>query len=170
MSYDAFTSLICRLEPQLEGLGSVLVVSNTKETTANTHTTHPTLSEFLLGSIRGKDHYLAVDPHHQHTQLLSACLEVLQGLKRDICNIRDPSLLNSDVPDLDKRVRSAIPWYLKYACRHWCAHLLGGELLDEILDALLEFAQERLLHWVEACSLLGVLIEAISGLNKSQRK
>ncbi|EKM60099.1 uncharacterized protein PHACADRAFT_206297 [Phanerochaete carnosa HHB-10118-sp] len=131
----------------LVGLHSVLVVPAAQESAANICVIHPTFPEFLL------------DP--------SRCTS---RLKRDICGIRDPSLLNVEVPGLLSRIESAIPAHLRYACRHWCTHLLNCELSDEILDELFALVQRQLLHWIEACSLLGILRDVVSGINEAQRK
>ena len=154
----------------LSGLHSVLVVPESEASTASIRTIHPTFAEFLLDSNRCTNASFAVDSRHQHMLLLRRCLDALRVLRRDICDIRDPSVLNVEVPDLSDRIAKAIPPYVKYACRHWAAHLPSNGLPDEVLDALVEFAEKRLLYWVEACSLLGILRDAISALNESQRR
>ena len=156
----------------LSGLRSVLVVPEREEsvTDAAIRIIHPTFAEFLLDPNRCTTPLFAVDPTRQHIYLLRGCLGAMRELKRDICNIRDPSLLNIEVPDLADRIAKAIPSYLQYACHHWSTHLVNGKLSDKVLDALLQFARKRLLYWVEACSLLGILRDAISALNESQRK
>ncbi|EKM60103.1 uncharacterized protein PHACADRAFT_206301 [Phanerochaete carnosa HHB-10118-sp] len=154
----------------LAHLHSVLVVPAARESAENIRIIHPTFAEFLLDPSRCTNCSFTVDSQRQNTLLLRRCLDALKELKRDICDIRDPSLLNSEVPGLLGRMESAIPAHLRYACRHWCTHLSNGELLDEILDMLLEFVQRQLLHWVEACSLLGLLRDVISGINEVQRK
>ena len=155
----------------LSRLRSVLVVPEREESTAAAaiRIIHPTFAEFLLDSNRCTHSSFAVDSRRQHTLLLCGCLGVMRELKRDMCKIRNPSLLNIEVLDLAGRIAKAIPSYLQYACRHWSTHLLNGKLSDTILDALQEFAESRLLYWVEACSLLGILRDAISALNASQR-
>ena len=152
----------------LSGLHSVLVVPERMESTANISIIHPTFAEFLVDPERCVNPSFAIDPRRQHTMLLRSCLEALRGLKRDICNIRDPSLLNVEVLDLRDRLAKAFPLYVQYACRHWVTHLSSGDLPDDVLDTLLDFAEHRLLHWLEACSLLGVLRDAISALRESQ--
>ena len=153
----------------LSSLHSVLVVPEHGDSTASIHIIHPTFAEFLVDSERCTNSSFAVDTRHRHTLLLRSCLEALRrGLKRDICNIRDPSLLNIEVPDLPDRLAKAIPLYLQYACRHWSAHLSSEDLPDEILDALVDFSEHQLVYWLEACSLLGILTNAISALNESQ--
>ena len=154
----------------LSRLHSVLVVPERKESTAAIRIIHPTFAEFLIDSKRCSDPSFAVDSRWEHTRLLRGCLRAMRKLRRDICDIRDPSLLNIEVPDLASRIVKAIPLYLQYACHHWSTHLSNGELSDKVLDGLQEFAENWLLYWVEACSLLGILRDAISALNESQRK
>ncbi|EKM60086.1 uncharacterized protein PHACADRAFT_51243, partial [Phanerochaete carnosa HHB-10118-sp] len=158
LSTDTVRSSLARLH-------SVLIVPAARESAENIHIIHPTFAEFLLDPSRCTNRAFTVNSRRQNTLLLWRCLRVLKKLKRDICDIRDPSLLNIEVPGLLNRMESAIPAHLRYACRHWCTHLLNGEQLDEILDMLLEFVQRHLLHWVEACSLLGLLRDVISGIN-----
>ena len=153
----------------LVGLHSVLVVPESTESTANIRIIHPTFAEFLLDSTRCTSRPFVTNSRHQHTLLLHGCLSAMRELKRDICDIRDPSLLNIEVPGFHSRMAEVLPSYLRYACRHWPTHLSNGDLSDDIVDALVGFAENRLLYWVEACSLLGILRDAISGLNESQR-
>ncbi|EKM49232.1 uncharacterized protein PHACADRAFT_131855, partial [Phanerochaete carnosa HHB-10118-sp] len=145
----------------LVGLHSVLVVPAAQESVANIRIIHPTFPEFLLDSSRCTSRSFVVNSQRQNTLLLRRCLGALKGLKQDICGIRDPSLLNVEVPGLLGRIESAIPAHLRYASRHWCTHLVNGELSDEILDALVEFVQGQLLHWIEVCSLVGVLRDGV---------
>ena len=154
----------------LGDLRSVLVVPEPEESSANIRIIHPTFPEFLLDPGRCTNPSFAVDSRHQHMLLLRGCLGAMRELKRDMCDIRDPSLLNLEVADLSDRIAKAIPPYLGYACRHWSAHLPIGGLPDDMLDALVEFAEKLLLYWLEACSLLGILRDAISALNESQLK
>ena len=161
----------------LSGLRSVLVVPERENPEREESTAaaairiiHPTFAEFLLDPERCTNPSFAVDSRRQHTSLLRGCLRVMRELRRDICGIRNPSQLNIEVPDLADRIAKTIPSYLQYACHHWFAHLSNGELSDKILDALQEFAENRLLYWVEACSVLGILRDAISALNESQQR
>ncbi|KAG9025118.1 hypothetical protein FRB95_010517 [Tulasnella sp. JGI-2019a] len=48
----------------------------------------------------------------QHERLAIACFRLMQGLKRNICDL-DPSLLNSEVKDLNQRIRERIPSALR---------------------------------------------------------
>ncbi|EKM60130.1 uncharacterized protein PHACADRAFT_251027 [Phanerochaete carnosa HHB-10118-sp] len=128
------TDTVCS---SLVGLHSVLVVPDNQESRGNIRIIHPTFPEFLLDPSRCTNRAFTINSRRQNTLLLRKCLDALKELKRDICDIRDPSLLNAEVLGLLGRMESAIPAHLRYACRHWCTRLLNGELLDEILDMLL---------------------------------
>lgn len=154
----------------LMGLHSLLVVPDIDHATATIRVIHPTLPEYLLDPRRCTNKMFVVHSHTQHTLLLLGCLNAMKELRSDICNIRNPSLLNSEIQDLPERVARAIPQHLMYACRHWVTHLSGGELSDNLLDALMDFGGKRLLFWLEVCSLTGILREAISALNAAQCK
>ncbi|EKM60082.1 uncharacterized protein PHACADRAFT_206284 [Phanerochaete carnosa HHB-10118-sp] len=153
----------------LVGLHSVLVIPDTQDSAENIRIIHPTFPEFLLDPSRCTNRSFTIDPQRQNTLLLRRCLYALRELKRDICDIRDPSLLNTEVPDLPRRIEGAIPAHLQYASRHWCTHLSSCEISDNILDGLLKLVQRRLPHWLEACSLLGVLRDVVPGINEAQR-
>ena len=153
----------------LSDLRSVLVIPEHGESTSSIHIIHPTFAEFLVDSERCTNSSFIVNVRHQHTMLLRSCLDALrQGLKRDICNIRDPSLFNIEVPDLSNRLVKAFLLHVQYSCRHWSAHLSSADLLNDVLNALEDFAEHRLPHWLEACSLLGILRDAISALRESR--
>lgn len=144
----------------LVGLHSILVVPESEESKSNIRIIHSTFAEFLINSDHCTNRSFIINSRQQHTEQLHGCLHVLQELWQDICNIWNSSLLNTEVPNLVKRRRKVILAHLKHACWHWCTHLVNKELLTKIFDALLEFVQKRLLYWVKACSLLGVLREA----------
>ena len=76
-------------------------------------------------------------------------------LKRDLCDIADSPVLNSNIKDLESKVKEAIPPWLRYSVTHWSTHLSavpsGNE---EAMMALETFCTKHLLHWIEACALL----------------
>jgi hypothetical protein len=119
---------------------------------------HPSFRDFILDRTRCKDDGLYVDAGQQHLRLALCCLRLMNScLTYDICDIRNPGIVNRDVQNrVDEKVTEA----LRYACRHWVAHLI---LIDpaliaerpELLEALRLLCQEHLLHWIEVVSLLG---------------
>ena len=88
-----------------------------------------------------------------------------ESLKQDICRIQDPSVLNSEVEDLDTRSNRFLLLQLCYACKYWIPHLREAAKPDDgLLHELKTFCQEHLLHWVEALSLLGKVSSGVAEL------
>lgn len=130
---------------------------------------HPSLADFIIDPIRCSSSEFLVNTPIGHSSLLKACLHTMQGLKQNICKLSDPNLINSDVPDMIARLEKFIPPELRYACRHWGMHFQHANLSEDILELLHEFCVERLLFWVEACSLLGDLRNQLIHLDIAQR-
>jgi hypothetical protein len=129
---------------------------------------HPSFFDYITNPARCLNPKFAVDAGSRNTLLARACLNVMKSLRRDICGIRDPSLLNSEVDDLPTRIKSHIAPELQYACRHWAWHVSNG-MVSEIVNSLEEFCSKYLLYWVEVCSLLGDLRGALIGLDEAQK-
>jgi hypothetical protein len=129
---------------------------------------HPSFFDYITNPVRCVNPNFAVDAGSQNTLLARACLDVMNRLKRDICGIKNPSILNSEVEDLPTLIKTHIPPELQYACRHWAWHVSNG-LVSEILSSLEEFCSKYLLYWVEVCSLLGDLRGALIALDEIQK-
>jgi hypothetical protein len=87
------------------------------------------------------------------------------SLKRDICGIKDRTMLNSEVEGLELRLASVASTELRYACLHWASHLSQASPVDEILFGALEsFCGKNLLWWMELLSLLGQFHSAVPSL------
>jgi hypothetical protein len=95
-------------------------------------------------------------------------LTAMKKLQKDICGIRDPTKLNQEFLDLPERVTQCISPCIQYACRHWSVHLSNGMLSSDLLELLHHFCTHHLIHWVEVCSLLGNLKDALVMLNSVQ--
>jgi hypothetical protein len=130
---------------------------------------HPSFFDFITNPTRCRNPSFVVNAKTQHTMLARACLDTMKGLRRDICGIKNPSILNNEVEDLSTRIIQHIPLHLQYACRHWAFHLAHAMVSDVLLDAMTEFSSKYLLYWIEACSLLGELRSAILALDTAQR-
>jgi hypothetical protein len=130
---------------------------------------HPSFFDFITNPTRCLNARFVVNTIRQHTLLAHACLVAVFDLRKDICGIKDPSMLNCDVGDLPSRIMTNIPLHIQYACRHWAFHLANGMISDGLLDLLKKFCSEYLLRWVEVCSLLGELRGALLALDVAQR-
>ena len=79
-----------------------------------------------------------------------------------MAGIEDETMLNTDVVDLEGKLKGVFPSELRYAGLHWASHMTATEDADEkCLSMLSEFAHGRLLSWMEAMSLLGEVPRAI---------
>ena len=79
-------------------------------------------------------------------------------LRFNICKLETSHIRNDDIPDLDARVKAAIPPHLAYACRFWGDHLSAVPQQDPDADTIREllkaFFTSQLLYWLESLSLL----------------
>jgi hypothetical protein len=98
---------------------------------------HPSLHDFITNGSRCTDPLFVVDPATEHGRLAARCFQQMQGtLRKDICGIGDPSLLNSEVPDLRDRILRHLSTVLCYACLYWHVHLSLAYNPDSELLAL----------------------------------
>ncbi|KAJ7196062.1 WD40-repeat-containing domain protein [Mycena pura] len=130
---------------------------------------HPSFRDFLLIQERCQDTRFTIPEGHTHAQLALYCLEImLKCLERNICGINDDTVLNSEIPDLEGRLRNFVPPALSYACQHWGDHLSQAadspELQKELAEQMSKFASMKLLYWIEVLSLEGRFPLCISNL------
>jgi hypothetical protein len=100
----------------------------------------------------------AVDVANDHLRIMEHYLELMnRHLRYDICQIQDPSLFNSEVRNLEERMRKYIPGPLRYACRfwvtHWLEHIRAAGSQSRMPTGLEIFCAQHLLHWIEVLSL-----------------
>jgi hypothetical protein len=68
---------------------------------------------------------------------------------RDMCGIKNPTMLNSEVDDLPSQIMNCIPPYIQYACYHWALHFTNALFLDDVLILMQELCLKYLLYWIE---------------------
>ncbi|KAG2747110.1 WD40 repeat-like protein [Suillus brevipes Sb2] len=145
------------VEDVIRSLGS-LVTSVTDPQTP-IRPLHASFYDFLTDKSRSHDFF--VDRSLVHSDLAFASLRVMdskRGLRFNICSLENSYLLNSSVPDLEKRVKDSIPAQLSYSCRFWGTHV-GFTRFESSLAKEVEafFDGERLLWWLEALALMKCL-------------
>lgn len=120
---------------------------------------HPSFPDFITDPKRCTHSHLVIHTTTHHREISIRCFHVMSvGLKRDICDISDASLLNKEVEDLDSKLAHAVPPWLRYACLHWAAHLALAPPGDqELMEKLDTFCSSYLLYWIEVLSLLSLL-------------
>jgi len=125
---------------------------------------HASFPDFIFSQARSGSVLLSPDSrivdmhcdeaaHHAH--LVGSCFRIMKRhLRFNICGLPSSFLLDSEVRDLDDRIRANIGDGLRYSCLHWDHHLSqtsSGVGRREIGD----FLQLKVLFWIEAMNLLG---------------
>jgi hypothetical protein len=127
---------------------------------------HPSFPDFLVSGSRCTDTRYFVNGAKHHSVLALQCLQIMtMDLRRDICDIRDPSLSNVKVPNLNQRLDSNVSAQLRYACKYWHVHVQSaGCFHPDLITVLDAFCTKHLLHWLELLSLMGEVPIALRDL------
>jgi hypothetical protein len=127
---------------------------------------HLSFSDFLLHRDRSTDAYV-VDVSAHHLRLAERCLRIMnERLRKDICEIGDPSLFNTEVTDIGQRLDCYVPPQLRYASRFWHVHFeLAGTVSSIAASHIEEFCKKHLLHWLELLSLLDELPVVLTSMS-----
>ena len=119
---------------------------------------HQSFTDFLLDPERSGS--FSIHRTELTTLLALGCLRLMNdkvdGLKFNICDLDTSYRLNSQVPDLEERLKKTIPTHLSYSCRFWADHLSEGpetDIKDGIIVQLRSFLHDRVLYWFEVMSL-----------------
>lgn len=102
----------------LSWLGSVLKFPDGDDTTASEpiQFLHQSFVDFLVTEGHCHDRFLLSFPK-QHEQMAIGCLRRMCGdLEQNMCQLMDPSKLNSEVDDMAERIKRHISSGLQYAC------------------------------------------------------
>ncbi|KAG9037175.1 hypothetical protein FS837_001479, partial [Tulasnella sp. UAMH 9824] len=129
---------------------------------------HTSIRDLLTDPERcGAETLYFIDLRHAHGKLTRDCFRLMeQDLKRNICNLLDLSVPNSNA-DVQTRVTSAVPSGLQYCCRSWATHLVtaneseGKGEKPQVSVMLEAFSKTKLMYWLEVMSLIGHGREAI---------
>ena len=146
------------VDQTLEDLHAILDIPRQPHRPIRLH--HPSFRDFLLSKERYGDPHFWVDEKQAHRDLANNCIRLMSPtLKRDICGLRTPGALTTDVESC--QVKKCLPPEVQYACLYWVEHLQkgGAQLCDD--DPVHQFLQEHLLHWLEALSLMRKTSEGI---------
>ena len=134
---------------------------------------HKSFPDFITDSTRclSKRFHVSV-PDHQ-TELLTSCLEVMnQRLERNICKLPD-AVINSEVDNLQDRIKHCISHALEYACRSWHKHLVDAHRISpyvtSIVSALRRFLEEKFISYLETLSVLGAVGDAVHALDTTKK-
>ncbi|KAJ3034722.1 hypothetical protein HDV00_004768 [Rhizophlyctis rosea] len=117
---------------------------------------HKSLADFLLHPDRCTDKRFQIDLKACESRVANGCLRSLNYGLRNMCQL-DPSLLNSEVSDLEDRMLQNIPRHVLYATIHWIDHFCTATLTPELLSQFDRFLKEHVLNWLEVVSVLGAV-------------
>ncbi|KAB5587950.1 hypothetical protein CTheo_8608 [Ceratobasidium theobromae] len=144
----------------MAALKSLRSVVHFSESSGLASTLHASFLDFMFSEERSGSFFC--DPT-MHNQLLSRqCFSAMKNrLRFNICGLESSFLADSDVENLQDRIKKKIPPILSYACRYWCDHLRLTIALDDLSYVLDEFLSDRLLFWMEGRATSPDLIELV---------
>ena len=155
-----------KISSTLRALHSLLRIPDNTEDPV--HIFHKSFPDFLMDPERCTNPRFFVDPPIYHKEILSLCLNVMEGgLKKNICNLNIYTPL-SEVEDLSVRRTTCIGDALGYACRFWATHLVRAgpsRFNEEVQSEINKFFTTHLPFWIEVLSLMGNLDVGVYALN-----
>ena len=115
---------------------------------------HTSFSDFLTD--RDRSHEFFIDVNLIHNDLAFASLGVMVGaLQFNVCDLPSAYLPNSEIHDLDDRIKKCIPPELAYSCQYWTEHVRQAPFSPALAAEIRGFFNnERFLFWFEVLSLL----------------
>jgi len=128
---------------------------------------HKSFPDFITDPSRCLDTRFHISPGDSHLELARNCLRLMNnGLEQNLLSLPN-YVLNSEVEDLQTRVKDHISVALEYACRSWHSHLTRttGDVTGLITDLRI-FLEEKFLAWLEVVSALGAVRGAVIALEK----
>ncbi|OBT39270.1 hypothetical protein VE00_10180 [Pseudogymnoascus sp. WSF 3629] len=122
---------------------------------------HPSFRDFLLSKDRSMEFW--VDEKESHQILAAGCIRIMsQTLKKDICKMRAPGTLASQVET--SWTDDCLPPEVQYACLYWVQHLQKSGSQVHNGKEIYQFLQAHLLHWLEALGWMGKISEGIQAI------
>ena len=130
---------------------------------------HKSFPSFLMDPNRCEDEKLVIEPAAHHTEILLACLRLMENrLRKNICNLDDCAVL-SKVEALSTYKEDHIGDALEYACKFWTKHLQeipnGSPHAENIQKAIDKFFRVHLLHWIEVLAITRNLGFGVCAIN-----
>ena len=118
---------------------------------------HASFADFLTDRDRSREFF--IDVYSIHNNLAFASLGIMkEKLEFNICRLSSSYIPNSEISDLDDRVKKCIAVELGYSCRFWTDHVRDAPF-DSALAAEIQgfFNDKILLFWFEVLSFLNVM-------------
>jgi hypothetical protein len=126
--------------------------------------THQSFVDFLINPLCPEE--FLIKPGREEGQLTLACLETMKHeLQFNICGLESSYLMNSEVSDMDARIKNKISNHLSYSCLHWADHLGASNLEDDITIRIKDFMEVQFLFWLEVMSVTGKMDLALRSMS-----
>ena len=156
--------------PLLSSVHSLLILQDPEDINHPVRPFHRSFPAFIADPARCTNQRFCLSPSDNHTELLIACLELMnQRLRWNMYKLPD-SVTNSEVDDSRERTGRYIDHALQYACRSWHKHLVDKRPAHRprITSLLHRFLKEKLLFWLKVLSVLGGAEDAVHALKTSK--
>ncbi|KAG6326750.1 hypothetical protein ID866_12340 [Astraeus odoratus] len=145
----------------LQSMGALL--SGVADRSTAVRPLHASFFDFLTDGSRSGE--FAIDVGGMDVSLALASLSIMQEeLCFNICQLESSYMWNSEVKDLDLKVKQQISVCLSYACRFWVDHAKNVKNGENLEKEVKTFFKEKFLFWMEVLSLLKSLNNAPAAL------
>lgn len=127
---------------------------------------HPSFLDFLENHARSGNYW--TNPEQLHQMMIEKYLNLMRSkLKFNICGLETSYLANSDVQNLEERIRINISESLHYSCLYWLAHYtsINSPAVEGL--AMSFFGSLQVLYWLEALSLTKDLDKGVQTLQSA---
>ncbi|KAI0804240.1 hypothetical protein GGR55DRAFT_659124 [Xylaria sp. FL0064] len=124
---------------------------------------HLSFRDFLVDPLKRGKSLFWVDEKEAHKQLAANCLRIMsETLCTDMCEMKWPGTLYASIDS--QTICNKLPPEVQYACQYWVYHVQQARscLLDD--DQVHYFLQQHFLHWLEALSLMGRVLESLPNI------
>ncbi|RDB18601.1 Vegetative incompatibility protein HET-E-1 [Hypsizygus marmoreus] len=128
---------------------------------------HSSFHEFLTDPSRSGDFY--VNASLQQEDLAFATVHtMMHGLCFNICDLESSYLYNSDVSDLQERIKQSISSALSYSCCYWAQHVYAAPFTLKLANEIKKLLNQCFLFWIEVLSLIQAIDMAPGALSLIQ--
>ncbi len=135
----------------LEPMGPLL--SGVSSSSALIRPLHSSFHEYLTTHERSGIFF--IDMKNVDLDLACACLSVMQqDLHFNMCKLESSYVWNSEVADLEEKVKTFITSHLSYSCQSWANHMQAIPFQPSLAGQIGTLLQEKMLFWIEVLSLL----------------
>ncbi|KAJ8503625.1 hypothetical protein ONZ45_g10691 [Pleurotus djamor] len=134
---------------------------------------HASFPQYLVDPRRCRLPNISDQPSFCGDNFLAAqCLKTLlddNNLRKNMCELEDPLVFISNIPDFNGRLLRSIPSHTRYSCLYWATHLCNSAPTPETTRLLGEFTETKMLCWMEALGMLGRIDAVVSILARTLR-